>query len=65
MDPANSFKAYRNAQKEANFKGASLPYLATSLRDLTFTEENPDMIGQNNNLVNFSKRELICKIIAG
>lgn len=63
FSPAGSFKNYRNAKKGASSKGAVLPYIGVPLSDLTFAEDgNPDIL-PNTNLINFSKRELLSKII--
>jgi hypothetical protein len=64
FDPSGSYKVYRNLHKMATSKGPCLPYIATPLSDLTFTEDgNPDDLQGNKELINFGKRELICNII--
>lgn len=53
MSPSGNFKSYRNLDTTP----PTLPYLAISLRDLTFINDgNPDYIG--NNLINFQKMVL-------
>eukprot|EP01132_Coremiostelium_polycephalum_P000405 gene405-512_t len=60
MSSQSSFKNYRNCYKTVT--PPALPYLPVILSDLTFTEDgNPDKIGT---LINFQKRELICRIIS-
>jgi hypothetical protein len=64
FDPSSSYKVYRNIHKNATSKGPCLPYIATPLSDLTFTEDgNPDELQNSKELINFVKRELICNII--
>eukprot|EP01114_Cavostelium_apophysatum_P011471 TRINITY_DN2574_c0_g1_i1.p1 TRINITY_DN2574_c0_g1~~TRINITY_DN2574_c0_g1_i1.p1 ORF type:complete len:785 (-),score=212.30 TRINITY_DN2574_c0_g1_i1:43-2397(-) len=64
FDPSNSSKIYRAARNEATSKGPTMPYIGTTLSDLTFAEDgNPDNLQDNKNLINFAKRELICKLV--
>ncbi|EFA76205.1 Ras guanine nucleotide exchange factor [Heterostelium album PN500] len=59
MNTSGSYKAYRQALKVAT--PPCLPYLPVILSDLTFMEDgNPDKIGH---MINFQKRELICRVI--
>ncbi|EGC29568.1 hypothetical protein DICPUDRAFT_90436 [Dictyostelium purpureum] len=58
MNSSGSYKNYRSVPKNPPF----LPYLPVILSDLTFMEDgNPDKI---NGLINFQKRELICRVIS-
>eukprot|EP01114_Cavostelium_apophysatum_P024760 TRINITY_DN9813_c0_g1_i3.p1 TRINITY_DN9813_c0_g1~~TRINITY_DN9813_c0_g1_i3.p1 ORF type:complete len:1246 (+),score=370.12 TRINITY_DN9813_c0_g1_i3:63-3800(+) len=64
FDPSSSYKTYRQAHKVATSKGPCLPYLPTTLSDLTFAEDgNPDHLQNNKQLINFAKREITCSII--
>ncbi|KAJ5075568.1 ras guanine nucleotide exchange factor i-related [Anaeramoeba ignava] len=59
MSSDSSYKGYREALKGVN--PPCIPYLGVHLTDLTFIEDgNPDFIG---NLINFSKRLQISKVI--
>ena len=61
MGSGNSYRAYRTAMRDAN--PPLIPYMGVHLSDLTFIDEgNPDKIGK---LVNFGKRKLVSKVIAG
>lgn len=63
FNPASSFRNYRGAKKVASSKGPVLPYIGVPLSDLTFAEDgNPDFL-PNTQLMNFSKREVLSKII--
>lgn len=43
-----------------------MPYIGVPLSDLTFAEDgNPDFYNSSEDYINFSKREIICKIIMG
>jgi len=64
FDPSSSYKSYRAAHKIATSKGPCLPYLPTTLSDLTFAEDgNPDSLQQDKQIINFAKREVTCSII--
>jgi len=64
FDPAAGFKTYRVEVGQAGSKGAVLPYLGTYLADITLTEEgNLDHMQSNHNIINWSKREMISKIL--
>ena len=61
MESGNSYRAYRNAMRDAN--PPVIPYMGVHLSDLTFIDEgNPDKLGK---LINFGKRKLVSKVIAG
>jgi len=67
LDPSSSFKNYREALRAA--VGPCLPYLGAALTDLTFSEDgNPDTVPStkdaNIQLINFTKRELICQLVS-
>ncbi|EGC38002.1 aimless RasGEF [Dictyostelium purpureum] len=68
MNSEGSFKTYRGRLQ--NFVPPMLPYLGVHLTDLTFMEENPDNIpievskGKSVNLINFTKRTLVFKVIS-
>lgn len=60
MNMEGSYKGYREALKNA--QPPVIPYLGVYLSDLTFVEDgNPDFI---DNLINFSKRQLIYDTIS-
>eukprot|EP01105_Mastigella_eilhardi_P020099 TRINITY_DN4769_c0_g1_i2.p1 TRINITY_DN4769_c0_g1~~TRINITY_DN4769_c0_g1_i2.p1 ORF type:complete len:848 (+),score=226.97 TRINITY_DN4769_c0_g1_i2:245-2545(+) len=59
MKSDGSFKVYRTALH--NLDPPCLPYLGVHLTDLTFVDENPDII---NGLNNFAKRNLIFQTIS-
>jgi len=60
MNSSGSYKNYRAAFKSTTYP--AVPYLPVILSDLTFMEDgNPDKIGH---LINFQKRELICRVIS-
>ncbi|KAF2074404.1 hypothetical protein CYY_004300 [Polysphondylium violaceum] len=60
MNSSGSYKNYRGAFKATTYP--AVPYLPVILSDLTFMEDgNPDKIGH---LINFQKRELICRVIS-
>jgi len=65
LNPGLSYKYYRQELESA--KGPSVPYLGTILSDLTFMEDgNPNTVEcpkTKNDLVNYSKRELINNVI--
>ncbi|KAJ5079686.1 ras guanine nucleotide exchange factor i-related [Anaeramoeba ignava] len=59
MSSTQSYKAYRESLKQAN--PPCIPYLGIYLTDLTFIEDgSPDYLG---NLINYSKRTQISKVI--
>merc|ERR1711992_379293 len=61
MSSTNSYRHYRNAMGDAN--PPIIPYMGVHLSDETFIDEgNPDKLGR---LVNFGKRKLVSKVIAG
>ncbi|EGG18415.1 Ras guanine nucleotide exchange factor [Cavenderia fasciculata] len=68
MNSESSFKAYRT--RLAASSPPALPYLGVHLTDLTFMEENPDLINmevapnKKVNLINFTKRTLVFKVIS-
>ena len=61
MSSGNSYRHYRTAMRDAN--PPIIPYMGVHLSDLTFIDEgNPDKLGR---LINFGKRKLVSKVIAG
>ena len=61
MSSGNSYRHYRMAMRDAN--PPLIPYMGVHLSDLTFIDEgNPDKLGK---LINFGKRKLVSKVIAG
>jgi len=64
FNPASSFKRYRQEITNAKVKGPVLPYLGSYLKDLTFAEDgNRDFITEDDKTINWTKRELIGKIV--
>jgi len=66
LSPTFSFKKYREALRAS--LAPCLPYLGTTLADVTFTEDgNPEFVcspqAPNKNLINFAKYELISNIL--
>eukprot|EP01133_Synstelium_polycarpum_P008684 gene8684-10202_t len=68
MNSESSFKNYR--MRVMNSSPPCLPYLGVHLTDLTFMEENPDLISievapnRRVDLINFTKRTLVFKVIS-
>eukprot|EP01132_Coremiostelium_polycephalum_P005608 gene5608-6979_t len=68
MNSEGSFKNYR--QRLHSTSPPCLPYLGVHLTDLTFMEENPDYIphevlpNKTVDLINFTKRTLVFKVIS-
>jgi hypothetical protein len=63
MSPVSSFKALRADIAMAG-GNACLPYLGIFLSDLTFTEDgNPDHVGNDLEVINMAKRQLVFKIV--
>jgi len=69
MNSEGSFKIYRQRLQQGG-GGPCLPYLGVHLTDLTFMEENPDMVPvqvtptKTTDLINFTKRTLVFKVIS-
>ncbi|EFA83768.1 Ras guanine nucleotide exchange factor [Heterostelium album PN500] len=68
MNSESSFKNYRTRLMASS--PPYLPYLGVHLTDLTFMEENPDLINmevapnRKVDLINFTKRTLVFKVIS-
>ena len=63
MDPRGSYAAYRKLLSDAT--PPCIPYLGLVLQDLTFIDDgNPDSLGKNKEMVNFSKRKQIYNAVA-
>ncbi|GAM22778.1 hypothetical protein SAMD00019534_059530 [Acytostelium subglobosum LB1] len=68
MNSESSFKNYRT--RLAASRPPLLPYLGVHLTDLTFMEENPDIVNievapnHHVDLINFTKRMLVFKVIS-
>ncbi|KAF2069090.1 hypothetical protein CYY_009588 [Polysphondylium violaceum] len=69
MNSEGSFKIYRQRLQQGG-GGPCLPYLGVHLTDLTFMEENPDMVpvqvlpNKTVDLINFTKRTLVFRVIS-
>lgn len=64
FNPQNGGKRYRQEVATAKTKGPVLPYLGNYLKDLTFGEDgNRDFISEDKKLINWTKRELIGKLV--
>eukprot|EP01117_Protostelium_nocturnum_P002117 TRINITY_DN1275_c0_g1_i2.p1 TRINITY_DN1275_c0_g1~~TRINITY_DN1275_c0_g1_i2.p1 ORF type:complete len:961 (-),score=434.76 TRINITY_DN1275_c0_g1_i2:148-3030(-) len=64
FSPAASFKRYRQELTTARTKGSVLPYLGSYLKDLTFAEDgNRDFLEEESKTINWTKRELLGKIV--
>jgi hypothetical protein len=62
LDPKSSFKSLRDAIK--NGGTTILPYIGTTLCDLTFMEDgNPDFADEAETLINMEKRRLVANSI--
>jgi len=58
MSVEGAFKNYRTAYSQVQLP--TIPYMGVTLQDLTFTDENPDKLGE---LINFEKQKLLYQII--
>jgi len=62
QNPTNSFKVLRDTIKKTGKN--VLPYLGTTLSDISWMHENPDFVSRDNNeLINFPKHYLITTAI--
>jgi hypothetical protein len=61
MQSDNNWRGYRARLTAIPSEVPCIPYLGVFLTDLTFVDENPDMV---RGLINFSKRQLVYNIIS-
>ena len=61
MDPTDNYANYRRVP----VKPPGIPYLAVTLRDLTFASENPSFLDIERKVVNFSKMLIMGRCVNG